>query len=73
MLLANYSLHYVDGAGQGRLSADSFGISCERMAELLAAETQDSALVALRRTSPEATNTIPQFTEAFLNLLEKPK
>ena len=46
-LLANYSLHYVGGTGPGHLSADYFGVFCERMKELLGAEKQEPAFVAL--------------------------
>ena len=46
-LLANYSLHYVGGVGSGHLSADYFGVFCERMKELLNAEKQEPAFVAL--------------------------
>ena len=46
-LLANYSLHYVGGVGPGHLSADYFGVFCERMKELLGAEKQEPAFVAL--------------------------
>ncbi len=46
-LLANYSLHYVGGTGPGHLSADYFGVFCERIAELLSAEKQDPPFVAI--------------------------
>lgn len=46
-LLANYSLHYVGGVGPGHLSADYFGVFCERMKELLGAEKQEPPFVAL--------------------------
>ena len=46
-LLANYSLHYVGGTGPGHLSADYFGVFCERMTELLGAEKQEPPFVAL--------------------------
>jgi hypothetical protein len=46
-LLANYSLHYVGGVGPGHLSADYYGVFCERMGELLGAERQDPPFVAL--------------------------
>lgn len=46
-LLANYSLHYVGGVGPGHLSADYFGVFCERITELLGAEKQDPPFVAL--------------------------
>ena len=46
-LLANYSLHYVGGTGPGHLSADYFGAFCGRIAELLGAEKQEPAFVAL--------------------------
>jgi neutral ceramidase len=46
-LLANYSLHYVGGVGPGHLSAEYYGVFCERMAELLGAEKQDPPFVTL--------------------------
>ncbi|MSU62799.1 MAG: hypothetical protein EXS31_10450 [Pedosphaera sp.] len=46
-LLANYSLHYVGGVGPGHLSADYYGIFCEQMKELLGAEKQNPAFVAI--------------------------
>jgi hypothetical protein len=46
-LLANYSLHYVGGVGPGHLSADYFGVFCDRLTELLGAEKQDPPFVAL--------------------------
>jgi len=46
-LLANYSLHYAGGVGSGHLSADYFGVFCERMKELLGAEKQEPTFVAL--------------------------
>ena len=46
-LFANYSLHYVGGVGGGHLSADYYGVFCERMKELLRAEKQDPPFVAL--------------------------
>ena len=46
-LLANYSLHYVGGVGPGHLSADYYGVFCERIGELLGAEKQDPPFVAL--------------------------
>jgi len=46
-VLANYSLHYVGGVGAGHLSADYYGVFCERMAELLGAEKAETPFVAL--------------------------
>ncbi|MSU33802.1 MAG: hypothetical protein EXS36_01575 [Pedosphaera sp.] len=46
-LLANYSLHYVGAVGPGHLSADYYGVFCERMMELLGAEKQEPTFVAL--------------------------
>ncbi len=46
-LLANYSLHYVGGVGPGHLSADYFGVFCQRIGGLLGAEKQDPPFVAL--------------------------
>ena len=46
-LLANYSLHYVDGVGPGHLSADYYGVFCERVAKALNAADQDPPFVAM--------------------------
>jgi hypothetical protein len=46
-VLANYSLHYVGGVGAGHLSADYYGVFCERMKELLDAEKVEPPFVAL--------------------------
>jgi hypothetical protein len=47
-LLANYSMHYCGGVGgDGVVSADYFGAFCERIKELLAAEKQEPAFVAM--------------------------
>lgn len=45
-LLANYSLHYVGGTGPNDISADYFGMSCDRVQELLDADRQDPPFVA---------------------------
>lgn len=46
-VLANYSLHYVGGVGNGHVSADYFGYFCSRLAELMQAERQDVPFVAI--------------------------
>lgn len=46
-LLANYSLHYVGGVGAGHLSADYYGVFCQRISELLGADHQDPPFVAI--------------------------
>lgn len=46
-LLANYSLHYVGGVRSGDVSADYFGIFCERIEELLAADKQQPPFVGI--------------------------
>src|SRR6185436_13858868 len=47
-LLANYSMHYCGGVGgDGVISADYFGAFCERVEELLGAERQQPAFVAM--------------------------
>jgi len=47
-LLANYSMHYCGGVGgDGIISADYFGAFCERIKELLGAEKQEPAFVAM--------------------------
>ena len=45
-LLANYSLHYCGGVGQGIISADYFGMFADRVQELLGADRQDPPFVA---------------------------
>ena len=45
-LLANYSLHYVGGTGRNYISADYFGVFCDRVQELLAADRLDPPFVA---------------------------
>jgi neutral ceramidase len=46
-LLASYSLHYVGGVRGADISADYFGVFCERMEELLQAQRQDPPFVAM--------------------------
>ncbi|MBI3414400.1 MAG: hypothetical protein HY043_03625 [Verrucomicrobia bacterium] len=46
-LFANYSLHYVGGVGPGHLSADYYGVFCQRISELLGTEKQDPPFVAI--------------------------
>lgn len=46
-LLANYSLHYVGGTRAGDASADYFGMFAERIKELMNADHQDPAFVAI--------------------------
>ncbi len=46
-LLANYSLHYVGGVNQGDVSADYFGIFCNRIAELLGATSTQPSFVGM--------------------------
>jgi len=46
-LLANYSLHYVGGVNQGDVSADYFGIFCNRIAELLGATSTQPLFVGM--------------------------
>jgi neutral ceramidase len=44
-LLANYSLHYCGGVGQGVISVDYFGMFADRIQELLGADRQDPPFV----------------------------
>jgi neutral ceramidase len=44
-LLANYSLHYVGGTGRNHISADYFGVFCDRIQQLLGADRQDPPFV----------------------------
>ncbi|MEW6305996.1 MAG: neutral/alkaline non-lysosomal ceramidase N-terminal domain-containing protein [Verrucomicrobiota bacterium] len=46
-LLANYSLHYVGGTGGGHISADYYGMFCDRIQQLLGADRQDPAFVGM--------------------------
>ena len=46
-LLANYSLHYVGGVGQGHISADYFAVFAARMTRLLRAESAEQPFVAM--------------------------
>jgi hypothetical protein len=46
-VFAAYSLHYVGGVGNGHISADYFGVFCEHLKRLLAAERLDPPFVAL--------------------------
>lgn len=45
-LLANYSLHYVGGTGRNHISADYFGVFCDRVEELLTPDRRDPPFVA---------------------------
>jgi len=51
-LLANYWLHYVGGVGSGHISADYFGVFCDRIQELLGADRQDPPFVGLLANGP---------------------
>jgi hypothetical protein len=44
-LLANYSLHYCGGVGQGVISADYFGVFADRIQQLLGADQQEPPFV----------------------------
>lgn len=46
-LMANYSLHYVGGTGSGEVSADYFGMFANRFAQLIGADRQSPAFVAM--------------------------
>ncbi len=45
-LLANYSLHYCGGLGPGTISADYYGMFCDRIQQLLEADRQDPPFLA---------------------------
>src|SRR5436305_11842138 len=45
-VFTTYSLHYVGGVGNGDISADYYGMYCDRLARLVA-EDQTPAFVAL--------------------------
>lgn len=53
-LLANYSLHYVGGVGPGHLSADYYGVFCDRIARHLKAGDEDPPFVALMSNGTSA-------------------
>jgi hypothetical protein len=42
-----YSLHYVGGVGQGDISADYYGMYCQRLERLLQGDQQDPPMVAM--------------------------
>ncbi|HPA19250.1 MAG TPA: hypothetical protein PLU30_16000 [Verrucomicrobiae bacterium] len=46
-LMANYSLHYVGGVGAGDISADYYGMFCDRIQQLLGADRLDPPFVAV--------------------------
>jgi neutral ceramidase len=46
-LLANYSLHYVGGVGNGVISADYYGAFADRIQQLIGADHLDPAFVAI--------------------------
>ncbi len=51
-LLANYWLHYVGGVPAGHISADYFGVFCDRIQELLGADRQDPPFVGMLANGP---------------------
>jgi hypothetical protein len=51
-LLANYWLHYVGGVGPGHISADYFGVFCDRIQQLLGADRQDPPFVGILANGP---------------------
>jgi len=65
-LLANYSLHYVGGGERGAMSADYFGMFCDRIQQLLGADRIDPPFVGIlsNGTSGDINN---------INWLEKPQ
>ncbi|MBI3880803.1 MAG: hypothetical protein HY301_12190 [Verrucomicrobia bacterium] len=46
-VLANYSLHYVGGVKGADISADYYGMFCDRLQQLLGADRQDPEFVAI--------------------------
>jgi len=58
-LLANYSLHYVGGVGEGHISADYFGAFAVRIGEMLGADRKDRPFVGIlsNGTSGDVNNT----------------
>lgn len=53
-VLANYSLHYVGGAGPGHISADYFGVFADRIQGLLAADRLDPSFVPIMTNGASA-------------------
>ena len=51
-LLANYWLHYVGGVPRGHVSADYFGVFCDRIQELLGADRSAPPFVGLLANGP---------------------
>ena len=51
-LLANYWLHYVGGVGANDISADYFGVFCDRIQQLLGADRQDPPFVGILANGP---------------------
>ena len=51
-LLANYWLHYVGGGPSGQISADYFGMFCERIQQLLGANVQRPPFVGILANGP---------------------
>jgi hypothetical protein len=64
-LLANYSLHYVGGGERGAMSADYFGMFCDRIQQLLSADRIEPPFVGIlsNGTSGDINN---------INWLQKP-
>jgi hypothetical protein len=58
-LLGNYSLHYVGGVGTLHISADYYGMFCDRIQQLLGADRQDPPFVGMMSngTSGDVNNT----------------
>ncbi|HEY2573417.1 MAG TPA: neutral/alkaline non-lysosomal ceramidase N-terminal domain-containing protein [Verrucomicrobiaceae bacterium] len=46
-VLANYSLHYVGDVGPGHISADYYGVFCDKLQQMLGADRQDPPFVAI--------------------------
>ncbi|MEX2512152.1 MAG: neutral/alkaline non-lysosomal ceramidase N-terminal domain-containing protein [Cyclobacteriaceae bacterium] len=46
-LMANYSLHYVGGTGNGEISADYFGMFAEKIKQMVGADHQSPSFVAM--------------------------
>jgi hypothetical protein len=51
-LLANYWLHYVGGVGPNDISADYFGVFCDRIQQLLGADRQETPFVGILANGP---------------------
>ena len=65
-VLGNYSLHYVGDVGNGHISADYFAVFCDRLQQLLGAERQDPAFVAMLSNGTSGNINNVDFSKPYL-------